>query len=467
MSVTNVIGIAARELRAQTQARVVVRGDEDYIPTRRIWNEAVQDQPALIVVCKAAADVQAALRIAREYRLPLSVRGGGHDWAGRALRHDGLVIDLSHMKQVSADVDASVATIQGGATAAEVTSAVAPYGLVAATGSCGTVGIVGLTLGGGYGPLMPRYGLASDNLLSAEVVLADGRLVACDERENTELFWALRGGGGNFGVVTSIRVRLHPVREVLAGMICFPISEAESVLRGYAEVIASAPEELSVSPAMVSRPDGSLVIDLAAMWSGESGQGEPWMARLKRLGTPLMEQVSRITYRDWLGMFDSRIQPGRHCAAQSRWLAGFTPENIASLVAGMQQLTSPFSGIILHHFRGAATRVPLGATVFGLRKEHFMLEIVAIWEPSAEDDGVAHQQWARDISQNLAPYALPGGYPNMLGPEEHEQAALGFGDNLSRLQRAKRLFDPENVFSSTISLPLPQTGAEQQNRVHD
>ena len=444
----------AAGLRGVMQGRVVLRGDDEYAHTRQIWNGAVRHQPALFAVCETSADVQAAVRSARFHGLSLSVRGGGHDWAGRALCHDGLVVDLSRMKQVEVDLERSVARIQGGATAVDVISVAGPYGLVAATGNCGTVGMVGLTSGGGYGPLTPRYGLALDNLLGAEVVLADGRLVHCDDWENPELFWALRGGGGNFGVVTAMRVRLHPVREVLAGMIFFPLSEAESVLRGYVDLIASAPEELSVLVLMLSVPDGNPVVVLAPMWSGESGQGEAWIARLKQLGTPVMEQVGPMTYRGWLAMWDSRIVPGRYCAAQSRWLAGLTPETIAPLVTGMEQKTSPFSGIILQHFRGAATQVPLAATAFGLRDEHFTLEVVASWEPSPEDDGTAHRRWARRISQSLAPHALAGGYPNMLGPDEYEQTAQAFGDNLGRLQQAKRLFDPEGVFSSAISLPL-------------
>src|SRR5215469_11095734 len=224
---------AARELRTVMQGNVVLRGDDNYVQTRQIWNGAVQHEPALFAVCETSGDVQAAVRSAREHRLSLSVRGGGHDWAGRALRHNGLVIDLSSMKRVDVDVEALIATVQGGATAVDVISAAAPHGLVAATGNCGTVGMVGLTTGGGYGPLINRYGLALDNLLAAELVLADGRLVHCDDRENPELFWALRGGGGNFGVVTAMRVRLHPVREVLAGTILFPLSQAKSVIRGY------------------------------------------------------------------------------------------------------------------------------------------------------------------------------------------------------------------------------------------
>jgi FAD/FMN-containing dehydrogenase len=458
VSVTN-IGVgselaAARELGALMQGRVVLRGDDSYVRTRQIWNGAVQHQPALFAKCETSADVQAAVRSARHHGFPLSVRGGGHDWAGRALRHNGLVIDLSHMRRVDVDRVASVATIQGGATAVDVTSAAAPHGLVAATANCRTVGMVGLTTGGGYGPLTPRYGLALDNLLSAEVVLAERRLVHCDEHENPDLFWAIRGGGGNFGVITSMRVGLHPLHHVLAGMMQFPWSQAESVLGGYAEAIAEAPDELSVLAGVLPDPDGSPLVFLAPMWSGEAIQGEELIARLRQLGMPVMDRVGTITYLDWLGLFAAAAPVGRYYAAQNRSLAALTPEVISTLVAAGQRRSSPFSAIILHDFRGAPTPVPLAATAFGLRTEHFMVEIIAAWDPTAEDDGENHREWARTLSETLAPHALPGGYPNMLGPDEHEQTALAYGSNTSRLQRVKRLFDPECVFTSAVSLPL-------------
>ena len=444
----------ARDLQAMMKGRVVSRGDSDYARTRRIWNGAVRHQPALFAVCETSADIQAAVLSAGQHGFPLSVRGGGHDWAGRSLRHGGLVIDLSHMNRVDVDPEASVATIQGGVTAVDITSAAMPHGLVVATGNCGTVGMVGLTLGGGYGPLTPRVGLALDNLLGAEVVLADGRLVDCNEHENPDLFWALRGGGGNFGVVASMRVRLHPIRQMLAGMILFPWSEAESVFRGYAEAIANAPDELSAVIGGLSTPDGSPVVFVAPVWSGEIGQGERFIARLKQLGTPIMTQVGPMTYGERLGMFETAAPVGRHYASQTRSMAALTPEAISALVAAGQRRSSPFSGIIIQHFRGAATRVPLPATAFGLRKEHFMVEIIAAWQPTEEDDGERHRQWARNLSENLAPHALPGGYANMLGPDDQEQIAQAYGSNSRRLQRVKRLFDPEGVFSSALSLPL-------------
>ena len=460
MSVSNVNSIsesrAARELRSVMQGRVVSRGDDDYLQTRQIWNGAVQHQPTLIAVCETSSDVQAAVRSALEHEYPLSVRGGGHDWAGRALRHNGLVIDLSHMRQVDVDPVARVATIQGGATAIDVISAAAPHGQVAATGNCGTVGMVGLTTGGGYGPLTPRYGLALDNLLSAEVVLADGRLVHCDEQENPDLFWAIRGGGGNFGVITSMRVQVHPIQQVLGGMMLFPWPQAESVLAGYAESIADAPDKLSILSGVLPAPDGSPVAVLAPMWSGEVKQGEAWISRLRQLGTPVMDTIGPMNYGSWLGMFEAAAPVGRHYAAKNRSLAKLTPAVTSALVAGGQQRSSPLSGIILHDFRGAATRVPLAATAFGLRKEHFMVEIIAAWEPTAENDGDKHREWARDLSESLAPHALPGGYPNMIGPDDHEQTAHAYGANAGRMQQLKRLFDPEGVFTSALSLPRPK-----------
>ena len=457
MSVTNAIrskSAAVRELRAVMQGNVVQWGDDGYARAREIWNGAVQHQPALFAVCETSGDVQAAVRSARAHGLPLSVRGGAHDWAGRALRHDGLVIDLSPMRQVHIDPVALAATVQGGATAVDVISAADPHGLSAATGNCGSVGMVELTIGGGYGPLTPRYGLALDNLLGAEVVLADGRLVKCDAQENPGLFWALRGGGGNFGVVTSMRVGLHRIRELLAGMIMFSWSAAESVLYAYSQVIATAPDELSVLAGVLSDPNGSPLLFLAPMWSGEGKQGEEFIAELRRLGKPVVDQIAPMTYLDWLQMFESAAPAGRHYAAQTRSLRALTVDVISTLVNSGNRKTSPFSGIIVHHFRGAATRVPLAATAFGLRAEHFMVEIIAAWDPAPDEDSRVHRQWAQNVAQHLGPHALPGGYPNMLAPDEHQRAAQAYGENLCRLQRLKQLFDPDGVFTSAICLPL-------------
>src|SRR6516164_6654166 len=268
-----------------------------------IWNAAVRRRPALSVRARAARGVQEAIRVARDRALPLSVLGGGHDWAGRALCEGGLLIDMSRMRGVRVDASARVATVGGGATAADVMAAAAPYGLLAAAGNCGGVGMTGLTLGGGYGPLNGRFGLASDNMLSAEVVLADGRIVTADATHEPELFWALRGGGGNFGAVTSMRVRLHPMNKLIGGLIAFPWPQAAVVWRGLREVLATAPDELTVQSGLMPGPNGQPTFFLAPAWSGDLAVGERAIDALMKLGNPLATQVAPITYAELLGLF--------------------------------------------------------------------------------------------------------------------------------------------------------------------
>ena len=451
---------AADELSRSMPGKVALPGEAAYARARQIWNGAVDHRPALFAFCETAEDVQSALQVARVHGLPLSVRGGGHDWAGRALRPDGLVLDLSGMRRVTIDSDAGVATVEGGATAADVIAAAAPYGLAAVTGTIGAVGMAGLTLGGGYGPLTARYGLALDNLLSAELVLADGSLVTADAATNPELFWALRGGGGNFGAVTAMRIRLHPLRELLAGLILYPWYEAEAVLQGYAAFAPSQPDDFAVSPGVISGPDGSPLLFLAPSWTGARSEGEEVMARLQGLGKPVWAEIAPMTCGEMLRLFDDRVVNGRCNAVETRWVSTLTPEVIRLLVAGGAAKPSPFAAIMLQHFRGAAARVPIDATAFGLRREHFLIVILAAWEAeagdaAAADEAARHRQWAERLSLALAltPAAVPGGYPNLLGPHQQDRAALAYGYKIIRLQRAKQRFDPDGVFTSATPLP--------------
>jgi FAD/FMN-containing dehydrogenase len=440
------------ELRSTMRGRVIASDDQTYDAARRIWNGAVDHRPALIAICETADDVQAAVRAARKYRLPLSVRGGGYDWAGRSVRNQGLVIDLSTMKQVIVDAQAQTATAEGGATAGDMVAAAAPHGLTAVVGTLGKIGMAGFTLAGGYGPLSSRFGLALDNLIGAELILADGRRVKADASENVDLFWALRGGGGNFGVVTSMQVRLHPVREVLAGKILFPWSDARSVLSGYAKAMASAPDELAVTAGVLSAPDGGPAVFMAPYWSGDMARGQEIIAGLQRLGSPLMAAVGPMACGDVFGLFEASAPSGRHYAQQTRWLPEITPETITDLIAVGSSKTSPFSLVAVQSFHGAPSRVSLRDTAFGIRRKHFLASIVAAWDATDEDDGAKHRRWAQEVSQKLASSALPGGYPNLLGPDEHAQIATAYGSNADRLRDVKRRFDPENVFAAT---PLP------------
>lgn len=440
---------AAEELSRQLgQAHVVVSGP-GYTEAIRIWNGAVHHKPAVVVLSRTAADVRAAVVAARRHGVPLSVRGGGHDWAGRSLRDGGLVVDLSGMRQVVIDPQERIATVSGGATAGDVIAAAAPHGLVAVTGTVGSVGLAGLSLGGGYGPLNGRFGLAADNLLGAEVVLPDGQIVQTDDINSPELFWAIRGGGGNFGVVTSMRVRLHPVDRLLAGLILYPWSEAPAVLAQLNTVLANAPDELTVQTGLLTGPDRNPVLFLSPAWSGDIEKGQESIDQLQGIGTVIMSQVAPMTYAQLLGLFDSYVVTGRHYAIRTRTVTGFTPDVIAALTAAGRTLTSPFTGVAIHNFHGASTRVPVGNTAFGIREPHFVIEIVAAWE---DEDAERHVAWADELSRALAPHSLPGGYANLLGPDAEDQIPHAYGGNATRLRVAKSHYDPQGMFTA---IPLP------------
>jgi FAD/FMN-containing dehydrogenase len=413
----------------------------------RVWNAAVRHQPAAVRRCAGVADVRAAIAEARASGRPLSVLGGGHDWAGRAVRPGGLVIDLAGLRAVEAAGD--IAVVGGGATADDLVTAAAEVGRSAATGTVGSVGVAGLTLGGGYGPLCGRAGLACDNLLAAEVVLADGSVVTASADESPELFWALRGGGGNFGVVTSMRLRLSGPARVHAGSILFPLDGARPVLTGLAELIPAVPDELTLHFGVIGAPDGTPVLFVNLTWSGPLDEGAGWSERIGALGTPLFAATGPVGYEEPLRRGTAMFAADdRHYAIRTRNLPGLTPGAIDDLLTAAANRTSALSGISIHHFHGAATRVPGDATAFGLRREHLMVEIIACWRPGAGDD----VGWADATSAALRPYALPGGYPNLLGADAADQIAYAFGPHTDRLRAAKAHFDPDGVFTA---IPLP------------
>jgi FAD/FMN-containing dehydrogenase len=440
---------AVTDLAARLGPDTVITFGAAYEQACRIWNGAVTSRPALVVRARTQDDVQAAVGAARRDGLPLSVRAGGHDWAGRSLRDGGLVIDLTGMAQVTVDPEERTATVSGGATAADIVAAAGPHGLAAVTGTVGTVGMTGLTLGGGYGLLGGRFGLAADNLLGADLVLADGQAVSVDDDHEPELFWAIRGGGGNFGVVTSMWIRLHAADRVLAGIIAYPLGQAASVLEQLDGIIAAAPDELTVQAVFLTGPDGAPGLFLVPVWSGDPAAGEPRVGQLQRLGTPVLTQVSPMTYSDLLHLNDAQGVTGRHVTARTLWLPHYSAGVIGALIEAAETFSSPLSGVVIHNFHGAATRVPVESTAFGIRRRHLMTEIVGWWEPG---DAAPHQAWADKAFQALTPDALPGGYPNMLSPADHAQTARAYGPNAARLMAAKARFDPDAIFSAT---PLP------------
>ncbi|GGM22902.1 FAD-binding oxidoreductase [Promicromonospora citrea] len=445
-------------LRSTLRSGTVVSTGPEYDAATHLWNGRVAARPGVVVRGAMPDDVGRAVVAAREAGVPVSVRGGGHDWAGRALRQGGLTVDLSTERNVTVYPAAQVAEVQAGATAADVAAAAAPYGLAPVTGTAGTVGLAGLTLGGGYGPLSGRFGLAADNLLSADVVLADGSVVTTDAEHEPDLFWALRGGGGNFGVVTSMRVRLRKVPTLLSGLVVFPWAQAGTVLTGLSELLAEQPDELTVQTGVVAGPDGGPVVFASPTWSGDdAGAGEHALARLGAVGTPLVSQVGPVTLPAMLAGIDAQFPAGRHVAIRTRTVPSLTTGVAEALAGAGDALTSPLSAVSLHSLHGAATRVPVTETAFGLRDPHLMVEIIATWEPG---DALAaeHGAWADDVADALEPHALPGGYPNLLGPDALDQVAHAYGPHAARLLAVKERFDPDGVFRA---IPLPDGAAAE------
>lgn len=437
---------AVKMLRPLLGDRLLEAGDAGFAAARELWNPAVATQPALIARCADTAEVIAAVRAARDFDLPLSVRSGGHDWGGRALRTGGLVVDLTGFRRVTVDAPGRTATVQGGALTSDLLTATARHGLVTATGVVSSVGLTGLTTVGGYGPLIGRYGLSLDNLLGAEVVLADGSTVSAGPDGDPELWWALRGGGGNFGVVTELRFQLHELRAVLAGMLIFPAEQGRAVLGGYLE--QESPDELTVMAGFLPGPQGPMTF-LCPFWCGDDlGAGEKAVDPLRSLGHAVVDQVTPMPYAAALSMFDSSMAEGSHYLLRSRWLAEVSPTAVDAFVAGAAEVSSPYSALILNRFHGAASRVAPAATAFAQRAPHLAVEVIAGWRAGEPAD--RHRAWADSVVTALDPVALPGGYPNLLGPEHNDRSRDSYGANLPRLLAAKRRYDPDNVFASAV-----------------
>jgi FAD/FMN-containing dehydrogenase len=462
----DLVGRTLDRLAAWLPGRVSTPGDDGYAAATAIWSKPVGRMPRAVVHCQTADDVRSAIGAARDCDLPLSVRGGGHDWAGRALC-DGIVIDLSGMRRVTVGSDGA-ARISGGARAADVLAITHSLGLVAVTGSVSAVGMAGLTLGGGYGPLIGRFGLALDNLVEAEVVLADGRVVLANGADEAELLWALRGGGGNFGVVTAMHCRLHALAGVRTGLLVYPFTEAKAILNSCADIATSAPEELSFQVGLVVGAGGAPLLMIVPTWCGAPEEGEARLAPFLQLGTLLATTVAAIPYPAALTIFDPYLVHGQRELMETCWLPALDSGSIDAFIRAMETSASPGCAVFTHEFKGAASRVPADATAFGLRRDHVLVEILATFDDGP--DGLAeqrHRQWARATRESFNATALPGGYPNLLSADDSDRVARSYGPNAKRLIKAKRRYDPDNVFRSVIPLPVTTARAGAHDSLVD
>lgn len=426
-------------LSNQIDSARIVTEDTELTAAAAIWNGAVDHHPALVVRCETTAEVQHSVQSARDFGMPLSVRGGGHDWAGRAIREGGLVIDLSRMREVS--VHDGIATVSGGATSEDVAAAADQVGLTAAAGTVGAVGMTGLTLAGGYGPFCGRFGLAADNLVSAKVVLADGQIVNAGQDGDRELLWALQGGGGNFGVVTSIGVVLHPLEEVLAGSFTFSFEDAERILAGYGDLVSRAPDDLTAVLSIVPTDDGTPVIVVSPTWSGPIPDGYEFMDEFAALATPLAVDVSVMSPLSKLRQLDGMFPDGAQYAIGTRNIGSLTPPAASAMLEAYKARKASDSFLNVHHFHGRATDRAVWDTAFGRREDHLMIELI--------ETGESISDWTKLATSMLTTHALPGGYPNLLGPDEVEQTAAAYGPNAPRLLDIKDQFDPHGAFRAT------------------
>jgi FAD/FMN-containing dehydrogenase len=427
--------------------------DKEYDVQRRVHNGLIDRHPAAIACCHGVADVVDAVKMARLLNLEVAVRGGGHNVAGRATIDKGLLIDLSPMKGIHVDVRGKTVRADGGVLWKELNRETQLHGLATTGGVVGTTGIAGLTLGGGLGWLMPKYGLALDNLRAAELVMADGRVARASADEHADLFWAIRGGGGNFGIATSLEYQLHEVGpNITGGVVAHPLPRSFDVLRFFRDVCAKAPDELMLAAGLQTAPDGSSakLAGIVAAHCGSLDQGEKAVAPIKAFGPPVMDAMGPIPYCALNNMLDGAFPRGALNYWKAQFITELSDEAIRTLIMAFQECPSPMSHILLEHFHGAPSRVPVSATACAMRVTGFNAVIISQWTDPAETD--RNVAWARNTFAALTPFLAPMRYSNYLEADAVDQASVSYGANLARLRELKKKYDPDNFFRQNVNV---------------
>jgi hypothetical protein len=446
---------AARALARGLHGRLIRLGDPGYDAARRVWNGLIDKRPALIAQCADADDVVRAVRAAREHDLLLAVRGGGHNVAGLGTCDGGLVIDLSAMREVAVDPAARTARAQGGATWGDVDRATQAHDLATTGGLITTTGIGGFTLGGGIGWLTRKHGMAVDNLLSVELVTAASDRISASATEHPDLFWAVRGGGGNFGVVTSFTYRLHPVGPmVFGGAVFHPAARARDLLRFYREWVRTLPDELTSAVVFATAPPepfmppdlvGTPMVAVPLCWAGPLGEGEAAVRPLRDFAPPAVDLLGPLPYTALQGMFDAGAPKGVLSYWKTEYLSELSDAAIDVLMAHTARMGKPFAQLHVHHVGGAVARAPADATAVGRRDAPFTLNIIGMWQDPAETE--AQRGWVRGVAEALRPLATGAQYLNFLGDLEEDRVRAAYGDaKYARLQGIKKRYDPGNLF---------------------
>jgi FAD/FMN-containing dehydrogenase len=441
---------------------LLLPGDSGYEHARGVFNGLVDRRPALIARCRGVADVVAAVAFAREHGLEISVRGGGHNVAGTAVTEGGVMVDLAGMRGIHVDPAARTARAQGGVTWGELDRATQLHGLAVTGGGVSTTGIAGLTLGGGVGWLMGKHGLTADNLLSAEVVTADGRVITASADEHDDLFWALRGGGGNFGVVTSFEYGLHPIGPVVAGLVAHPFSAAPQVLRLVRELTASIPDELTVLTGLVHAPDGSgeKLVAVALCHCGSPDQAQHDIDPVLTFGSPVLSDVRLRPYVEANSLIDAAYPRGSLNYWKSGYVEALSDDFIETAVDAFASVPSRMTGLFVEQLCGAVTRVPVAATAFPHREPTYSLFITSVWRDPEESE--ASLAWTRATYSALAPFLSSRRYSNYLAEDEigDDRARAAYGPNYGRLAEIKATYDPLNLFHLNVNIkPSKEGGA--------
>jgi len=441
------------EFRAQVRGDVIAPDDDAYEQARHVYNAMIDRRPEMIVRAANVGDVIAAVNLARENGLDLAVRGGGHSVPGFGTCDGGVVIDLSRMRGIRVDPASATARAEGGATWGDFNAATYPFGLATTGGIISTTGVAGLTLGGGIGYLARGFGLSCDNLVSADVVTADGRFLVASERENDDLFWALRGGGGNFGVVTSLEFQLHPVKDIYGGPMFFELSEVENVLRFFREYIADAPEQLGAFPAFQIAPPlpfipeerhGDTFVAMVACWAGPLEEGERALKPFHDIAPVVAEFVGPMPYPALNSAFDGLVPPGLQHYWKANFVEELTDEAIAAHAVHGPDVPAVNSTVHIYPINGAAHRVAPDATAFAYRNANFATVIAGMWPEASEND--ANIAWVRRYYDATAPHSEEGGYINFMSEDDQGRIRANYQGNYDRLVDVKRRYDPDNLF---------------------
>lgn len=435
------------DLRASLRGELILPEDPTYDAARRIWNANIDKQPALIARCAGVTDVQQAVHFARAHHLLVSVRGGGHSFPGTCIAANGLVIDLTSMHSVRVDPVRRTVRAEGGAKWGEFDQETQACGLGTTGGTNYDTGIGGLTLGGGMGWLGGKHGLACDNVLAVEVVTADGQLRTASAEENADLFWAVRGGGGNFGVVTAFEYQLYPVGDLLAGLLLYPFTQAKDVLRFYHEYARNAPDALNTACGLLRLPDGTPAVAIGVCYNGALPEGDKALRPLRTFGTPLADQIAPMPYLAVQHLLDNATPEGKQYYEKGHFMREIPDGAIEVLLEHFLQAPSSLSVPVFQQLGNAANRVAPDATAFGHRDARYNLILIAAWADARDTEG--NITWTRELWEALRPYTTGGVYVNNIGQEADGDRALfhaAYGGNYPRLAAIKHAYDPANLF---------------------